>query len=92
MVFKTFLNLRFLFYYFNVEEGNKIQDSKYGHYYICAIALDFHILNLSHITSGLTIQVKTVRFNLKTVSNFLNVFVLVLKLSYSFGQSRTTLL
>ena len=42
---------------------------------------DSSILNLSHITSGLTILVKTVLFKLKTISNFLNFFELVLKLS-----------
>ena len=48
---------------------------------------DFNILNLSHITSRLTTQVKTIWFNLKVVLNFLNFFELVLKLSYGFGQS-----
>ena len=53
---------------------------------------DFNILNLSHITSRLTIQVRTVWFNLKIVLIFLNFFDLVLKFSYDFCQSSTTYL
>ena len=40
-----------------------------------------NILNLGHITSGLTLQVKTVSYNLKIVLSFHNFFELVPKLS-----------
>ena len=46
--------------------------------YVLLHKKNFDNLNLSHITSGLTMQVKTVGFNLKIVLNF---FDLVFKLS-----------
>ena len=45
-------------------------------------------ISLSHITSGLSIQLRTVWFNLWI---FLNCFELVLKFSSGFGQSSTTM-
>ena len=53
---------------------------------------DFNILDISHITSGITMQMKIVWLNWQIFLNFLKFLELVRKLSYGFVQSSTTFL
>ena len=66
---------------FDDEEENNILDWKRNIIkHVVDKKNDFNNLKISHITDGLTKQVKIVRFNIKNFKNF-NFFELVLRLS-----------
>ena len=78
---KAFLNLRVHFVILMVKGEKYKTENTNTTIHVPLHQNGFNILNLSYITSGLTLQVKTVSFNLKIVLNFLIFFELVLKLS-----------
>ena len=64
------------------EEGNNIQDWKYAHFYICAIALEWFSHSQSQSYHEWTYYTgEKCSFNLEFVLNILYFFELVLKLS-----------
>ena len=69
---KAFLYLQVLFVILMVKREKYKTENTNTIIHVPLHQNDFNILNLSYITSGLTLQVKTVSFHLKIVLNFLN--------------------